>query len=134
MLGLDALERAASVARPVEIRARPRATDQREGQHGDHDDGEHDGQDEQVSCSCVTEPVGERVHVAVLDDRLLTIRPSTGAVASSCGMFAVLPATLVATTSRPSTDFSMLVRCGRARQQDGDDERGDEADASAIGQ
>src|SRR3954447_21010723 len=38
-----------------------------------------------------------------------TICASTGAVASSCGMFAVLAATAGATSSRPSTDVSMLL-------------------------
>jgi hypothetical protein len=37
-----------------------------------------------------------------------TICASTGAVASSCGMFDVLPATLVAMPSSPPTDRSML--------------------------
>ena len=77
----------------------------------------------------LAEPVGERVHVAVLDHGLVDDLASTGAVASSCGMFAVFAATLPATSSRPSTDRSMLAHgAHEQRAADRDDQRRDEAD------
>src|SRR4029079_8162293 len=70
-----------------------------------------------------------------------TMSPSTGAVAWSAGMCAVLPATLPATSSRLVADRSMLTtgRRGGVRstaeagadeedEEHGDDQRGDEAD------
>ena len=76
------------------------------------------------------EPVGERVHVAVLDHGLLDDQrraPARSPRAAGCSRCCA--ATLPAISSRPSTDRSMLATCAiSSDQQDRDDQRRDEPD------
>ena len=70
----DAIERGCQGREPVrDPRESAAHLDQRDGQHGDDDHRQHRPSAARAGacCSCVTEPVGQRVHVAVLDDGLV---------------------------------------------------------------
>src|SRR2546421_84705 len=110
VLALDHRQRGCELVQVVRDRVEIAAhLDQRAGEHRDHDNREHDAEDDECGLahsapSLAAATVGPYPSVSAFmypswTTASSTIFPSTGAVASSCGMFAVLPATSPATSS-----------------------------------